>query len=95
MPPPPASDSDQQAKTLFLHRIPQRAEAFGAITKLFTSLPDTLTSALEGISMVKVPDGAVLRGATAVFSSAEAAEAAFLALAAESIEVDKVTSRKL
>ena len=91
VPPPPTNDTDLQAKTLFLHRIPQRAEAFGAITKIFTSpsLPDKLVSTVVGINMVKVPDGAPLRGATAVFSSAEAAEAAFLALPAESIEVDK------
>ncbi|CAE7266759.1 SDN1 [Symbiodinium sp. CCMP2456] len=92
VPPPPASDSDLQARTLFLHRIPRRAEAFGAITKLFTSLRSDLASQVEGITMVQGSEvsGTALQGARALFLSAEAAEKAFLALAAESIEVDKV-----
>ncbi|CAJ1397744.1 unnamed protein product [Effrenium voratum] len=90
VPAPPASDKDlANARTLYVHRVPQRQDAFAAIAKLFASLPAEFGSSLEGINMLQSGNAALI-SATARFASAEAAEAAFLAIPAESIEIDKV-----
>ncbi|CAE8615746.1 unnamed protein product [Polarella glacialis] len=93
VPPPPVGELDENARTLYVHRIPERPGVFAAVTALFTGLPNASSLGLEALNMIGAPIEAQLvthklRGATAVFASKSQAEQAFLALPFESIEID-------
>jgi len=82
--------SEELARKLYIHRIPQRDDAFGALTQIWAKLPE-VSASIEGLQMVSTAMGnRGLRGAEVTFNSKEAAEKAFLALKAESVELDAV-----
>ncbi|CAK9081799.1 unnamed protein product [Durusdinium trenchii] len=85
---PPAVETELAARKLYVHRIPQRDDAFPALASLFAGLPRELS--VEGLQMVTTAMGnQKLKGAEVSFLSKDLAEQAFLALPAESVEIDQ------
>lgn len=89
--PPLSLEKDDKACTLFIHRLPDRDGVFAAISMMFCSLPNGLSSELKALNMVHARDNPrKLQGATALFSSRKHAEDVFLALKAEAVETDNL-----
>lgn len=88
--PPLSLEKDEKACTLFFHRLPERDGVFAAISTMLCALPNGLSSELKALNMVRGRDASQkLQGATALFSSRKHAEDAFLALACETVEIDR------
>ncbi|CAL1169238.1 unnamed protein product [Cladocopium goreaui] len=87
--PTPSAQVEETMRKLYIHRIPQRDDAFGALTRLWAALPVEVSGAMEGVQMMSsAMVNAGLRGAEVLFKTKEAAEKAFLSLPAENIELD-------